>query len=355
MSIAGKKIFWVFLFFLVALPEAWPVEKGPIRVRLFSRHEVPQVQIDDLHLSASGTQNFPQRILPREGVPLRLRLANGVTRRLNYPLLVRKRGGRLEIFAELPLEKYVTAVLASELPGNFPMESLKAQAVIIRTLALKGEPRHAQEGFDFCDSTHCQLFLPPEKVPAIFEAAARQTQGMVLTFRGSLIAGLYHSSCGGHTSPNHRVFGGKPLPYLRGVNDGTFCSDSPHHRWKAEISREELRKVFQENSPMMQIHPLDRDGGGRIFLLETYAPQRQTWSAQEFLLRLGRSLGWNKIKSALFQVEISGDFFTFSGRGLGHGVGLCQWGARGMALQGHDYRKILQHYFPGTQVRRMSL
>jgi stage II sporulation protein D len=348
-----NKILLFLLLFSVALPEAWPEPVRQLKIQVLSGHLISQIQVGDLTLSANRPQDFPRLLVPKNGIPIRLALPNGTFRRLAFPLEIKIRNGHLEIFAEVPLEKYVATVLASELPSNFPMESLKAQAVLIRTLALKGEKRHLREGFDFCDTTHCQLFLPPEKIPPIVLAAVQQTRDMVLTHRGQLVAGLYHSTCGGHTSANQRVFGGVALPYLQGVNDGDYCTDSPHHDWKTVISREELRNALHQNRPVTQINLLDQDEGGRVFQLETYSPLSQKWPAQAFLLQVGRGLGWNKLKSAFFSIQPKEDSFIFSGRGLGHGVGLCQWGARGMALHGHDFRQILHHYFPGTQVRRI--
>lgn len=353
MNSTLKKLFLFLLLFSVAVPEAWTEPVRPLKIRVLSRHRISQLQVGDLKLNAKGVQGFPRRIVPKDGTPIRLALPDGTSRRFAFPLEVKIRNGHLEIFAEVSLEKYVAAVLASELPSNFPMESLKAQAVLIRTLALKGEERHLREGFDFCDTTHCQLFLPPEKIPPVVLAAVQQTKDMVLTHRGRLVAGLYHSTCGGHTSANQRVFGGVALPYLQGVNDGDYCTDSPHHDWKTEISREDIKKALRQNQPVTQINLLDQDEAGRVFQLETYSPLSQQWSAQTFLLQVGRRLGWNKLKSTFFTIQPKEGSFIFSGRGLGHGVGLCQWGARGMALQDKDFRQILLHYFPGTQVRRI--
>src|SRR5262249_32072425 len=125
--------------------------------------------------------------------------------------------------------------LASELPPDFPLEAQKAQAVLIRSYALATAPRHAAEGYDFCDLTHCQVYGGWEGVSGIREEAVRATQSLVLEYQGKPIEALFHSTCGGHTSANQKVFGGRALPYLQGVDDGDYCRNSPHQDWESAI------------------------------------------------------------------------------------------------------------------------
>jgi stage II sporulation protein D len=233
------------------------------------------------------------------------------------------------------------------MPEDFPPEALKAQAVLVRTLAVHPQQDHRREGFDFCDSTHCQLFHPQKNIPEKFQVATRETRSQILSYNNRPIATLYHSSCGGHTSPHQRVFGGEPLPYLQGVDDEAFCSDSPQSAWHSSLEKSQLEGVLNF-SPLQKIQILDAEPGGRNFSLGLAGKDFKQIPAQEFLRQVGQQMGWEKVKSAYFSMEVRGDTIIFNGRGLGHGVGLCQWGARGMALKGKNYRQILQHYFPGT-------
>jgi stage II sporulation protein D len=262
---------------------------------------------------------------------------------------IRVQGKQSDIVSTYHLEDYVASVLAAEMPEDFPLEALKAQAVLIRTLAMNPQQNHRSEGFDFCDTTHCQLFRPPKNIPDKFQVATGETRGRILNHDNRPIAALYHSACGGHTSPNHRVFGGEPLPYLQGVDDGDFCRDSPQYTWQSTLKRDRLEKVL-DFSPLQHIQPLDAETDGRSFNLGLEGRGFKEISAQKFLQQVGQQLGWGKIKSAYFVVESNRDTLIFKGKGLGHGVGLCQWGARGMALSGKNYREILQHYFPGTRL-----
>jgi stage II sporulation protein D len=250
-----------------------------------------------------------------------------------------------------PVEDYVASVLASEMPAEFPPEALKAQAVVIRTLTMNPPQDHRLQGFDFCDTTHCQLFRPFHSVPEKFRVAARQTRGQYLSYDHRPIVALYHSACGGHTSANQRVFGGEPQPYLQGVDDKNYCQASPQNIWKSSLPRQALEGALNF-SPLQQIQILDGEAAGRNFTLGLEGRDFKKISAQDFLLQVGQRLGWEKIKSAYFVVAPDPQVgeIKFIGHGLGHGVGLCQWGARGMALKGKTYPQILQHYFPGTQL-----
>jgi stage II sporulation protein D len=257
------------------------------------------------------------------------------------------------IVSTYPLEDYVAGVLAAEMPEDFPPEALKAQAVLIRTLAIHPQQGHRAQGYDVCDTTHCQLFRRSQQIPEKFRLAVQQTRGAILTYDAKPIVALYHSSCGGHSSANQRVFGGEPLPYLQGVDDGDDCRDSPQNAWQSTLKRDQLEHVLIF-SPLRQIQILDSEPGGRTFGLALEGQGFKKISTQYFLQQVGQQLGWEKIKSGYFTVESKGKTITFKGKGLGHGVGLCQWGARGMALKGKNYQEILQHYFPGTRVRGPS-
>ena len=139
------------------------------------------------------------------------------------------------------------------------------------------------------------------------------------------------------------------MPYLKGIDDNNFCGDSPQNRWESRLERHQLEEALNF-SPMERIKIFDGEADGRSFELILEGRNSKEISSQSFLQQVGKKLGWEKIKSAYFVVESEGDVLVFQGRGLGHGVGLCQWGARGMALQGKNYREILQHYFPGTHL-----
>src|SRR4030095_3213923 len=269
---------------------------------------------------------------------------------------IRVRDGALFFVEELPLEDYVRGVLEAEVPAGYPPEALKAMAVLVRTFALAHQDRHAKEGFELCDLTHCQVYAGRQMNYLSFDEAVKATRGITLDYQLKLAETPYHSTCGGHTSPFHRVFGGKPIPYLQGVSDGDACAPSPHTTWESSISLkvlEEVLKKEKETNPKGELKNLriaDREENGRAFSITMEGPRTFELSAQKFLSLVGRYLGWSLIKSDWFEIEVKEGEAHFKGRGLGHGVGLCQWGARGLAEQGKSAEEILFHYYPGTQL-----
>lgn len=258
---------------------------------------------------------------------------------------------------KMNLEAYVLQVLSGEMSVDSPLEALKAQAVLIRTYAISSKGRHQSEGFDFCHLTHCQVFPQKLIVSAKLKRAVNSTRGLILFYQNQPIQALYHSTCGGHTSPNQKVFGGKSLPYLQGVDDASYCSQSPHFRWTAKLSFEEIISVFYQhlmhpkNAFNISVSPELREKQGRWFALNIIGVYPIKTSAQNFLLKIGRSLGWSRLKSTWFEVEVKELSLYFKGNGLGHGVGMCQWGAIGRAKAGENFREILYDYFPGTRLK----
>src|SRR5262249_3625408 len=277
---------------------------------------------------------------------------------------------------ELPLEEYLVGVLAGESSVENEIEALKAQAVISRTFALKNLGRHAQDGYDFCSTTHCQRFVFPKTKGAPNSAARRaveETAGIILLdpSRGAsgasggsgasgarqIVDAYFHAACGGMTA-NIETLWGAPAPvYLRGVRDD-FCATMPHRRWTQKIPTDQLAKALRSDERTNAGARLDsitvtkRDATGRAEMVTIEGARRCVVRGWDFKLIVGRSLGWQMIKSSRFEVSRAGDEFVFRGSGFGHGLGLCQEGAHGAARRGMSYRQILIHYFPGTRLGR---
>jgi stage II sporulation protein D len=343
-----------------------------VRVHVFSRDNLQTAKIfsattSTILLKATGDQIQVQEETTSKTVsellleaspsnPISVITEEEGTRKYSGRIKIRAHQSRLHFVEELPLEAYVRGVLASEMPQDFPLEALKAQAVLARTYAIANKNRHQEEGFQFCDLTHCQAYGgwagPNEKL----DAAVRGTRSLILSYHGEPAEALYHSTCGGHTSPNQKVFWGKPLPYLQGVSDGNYCSASPHSNWESSLALPSLSKIISsQNSFSGEIKNLqegDHEVNGRVFSIILTGNQSKTIDTEKFLSLIGQSLGWNQIKSNWFNVEVKNDEANFKGHGLGHGVGLCQWGAKGMAEDGKKFNEILAHYFPGTQLTR---
>jgi stage II sporulation protein D len=267
------------------------------------------------------------------------------------------------------LEEYVAGVLAAESSTENEPEALKAHALVIRTFALRNRGRHAQEGFDFCSTTHCERYSfvgaggdrrAPSNSAAI-ERALVETRGEVLQDdRRQLVDAYFSVACGGMSANIQSLWGTAAAPqYLRGVRDD-FCATMPHHHWTDTIAAAQLLKALRSDpqtdvgARLNDIVITRRDATGRAELLTLEGERRRTVRGWDFKLIVGRALGWNLLKSSRFVVARSGTNFVFRGGGFGHGLGLCQEGAHVMAERGSNYRQIVAKYFPGTSVANQN-
>jgi len=271
-------------------------------------------------------------------------------RRYAGKLRISVEGSSLKIINELTLNDYLTSVVRSELGSN-ELEALKAQTVVSRTYTLKNSGNHGK--FDFCDLTHCQVYKGARVGSPQALQAVESTKNLVLTYDGNLIEALYHSTCGGITLSSKEVWR-HAVPYLVSVNDGNqngvFCMNSPHFRWRKNI---EAKKMFSglEKRLNSKVSDVVLDGTDQYGFARkiTLPSSLVSLSADEFRTVMNRSFGWNTIKSNRFRMTRKNDNYIFEGEGLGHNVGMCQWGARGMARQGYDFLEILKHYYPGSK------
>jgi len=266
--------------------------------------------------------------------------------------------GKLELFADrgrllavntVDLEQYVAAVVASEVPPSWPAAALEAQAVAARTFAVaqkiaSGPGARAHLGASVLDQVYTNAAAPP----AAALAAAQATAGQVLTWGAAPIAAYFSASCGGVSESAESAFHLAPgtTPYLRGGE-----SDEDEHEWTVRVPLAEitaaLRKAGRLSAEVQGVRVESRtpSGRARTLRLETSAGPRRLPAVE-----LRELLGYQRLPSLFFEVT---EGSVFHGRGSGHGVGLCQWGARTRALRGEDWRRILAHYYPGAELRRM--
>jgi len=289
----------------------------------------------------------------RTNSPLDVRSPGGLRiegKRIHGAVRLFASGGRLTAVALIPLEEYVAAVLAREAAPSFLPEALAAQAVAVRTYALLAMARPRDPDFDMVSDVEDQVFDGFDGVSDIFRGAADSTRGEALYFRGELVQAAYHSTCGGRTESAGNAWG-RDVPYLRSL----FCDDcreSPVWRWEYRMDGAEGRRV----ALALGVRPEGRIAFEIMQKTSTGRVSRIRVSSGGIGLeirasRFRRAAGYSKVRSLDFSIVPSGDGWIFRGNGYGHGVGLCQWGANGMAKAGKTYREILQRYYPGTEVR----
>ncbi len=273
----------------------------------------------------------------------------------SYPAHIERRAGHVLVTVTMPLEEYVAAVLMAE-SGDFEnVESQRAMAVVARTYAMRFLGQHAQEGFDFCDTTHCQVF-GWKGANAAVRAAVNATRGEVLRFEGKLAQTFYHQNCGGTTAAAKEAWPAVTEAYLTSHED-RYCEARGVLKWESAIRVADLDRALRAAGLTMpagwrEIEVVSRSESGRAQRLKLSggAGRNAPLSASTFRFAVDRELGWNKIRSDLYDVRNAGEQIVFSGRGSGHGVGMCQAGAEEMARQGKSYREILSFYYPGTQL-----
>jgi len=241
---------------------------------------------------------------------------------------------------KMDLEEYVAAALAGESAGFRSEQALAAMAVAARTYAVRFAGRHRSEGYDFCETTHCQDI----RYGAITERlrrTAESTEGELLWFLGAPAATFYSKDCGGVTESVTVVWPDVKALYLR-WRDDPYCSRAA---WTATIRKPDLRDAMHLPSRLNSLRIVERSSSGRAVRLQV---DGLFVSASSLRFAVGRALGWNQIRSDLYELTDSGDRVIFEGRGSGHGVGLCQAGADRMGVDGRSYREILTFYYPGT-------
>ena len=301
-----------------------------IRVRLFTITSPSVATINGATVKAPITRTFP--------APVRLEIKGSKPLLLEGPLEVSSTPtGKLRLIHTLPLERYVAGVLAGETNGANSGEYLQAMAIAIRTYAVRFQGK-AHEGHDFCDTTHCQD-LRLSAVTALQTRAAQATEGLLLWDQGRVAATYYHAHCGGHSasSPHGRYLPAKPDPY---------CTAKGNDVWQVHYTRTELGRALDQ-AAVAGLRVTKRSESGRA---ETVLVNGQALHATNFMNAINRRFGW-RVKSLLFDIREEGAGFVITGRGRGHGQGICQVGAMRMAEIGKSYRDILAFYYPGVHER----
>lgn len=258
----------------------------------------------------------------------------------------------ITLINEVDLEEYVASVVGSEMNFETP-DALKAQAVVSRTYALWSVATSTYSDFDLKDYEANQVYVGYIRDKPHYRKAAEDTKGEIITWSDQLILAVYSSTCGGNTANNEDVWNGKPHPYLRSQQDGQMCSLSPHFRWSYTTDRAQLKTLIRRNYGFnFTDQSIERDQSERVQHITLFNQQSEqlSFTGNEFRLLLNKTFGPLAVRSTHFTWHETDEHITFSGAGLGHGVGMCQWGALGFAENGWSYKEILSFYFSGTKI-----
>lgn len=276
------------------------------------------------------------------------------TRRYRGQFQLRVLDGKPAVINHIEFEDYLKGVIASEIEADAPAEALKAQAVVSRSYARSHLKRHAGDGYDFCDLTHCQIYQGFDAETEATNRAVAETKGEVLYFQGQPLEALFCANCGGQTADPMELWA--PNPALISVKDDA-CQNFPHFRWHYEISTEKLHGILQADTrtdpgELLRGVTVDQYGPSqRVMRVRIVGDKSKMVDGFTFWAVLAAALKWGKIKSTRFEIQQTANGYLFIGQGFGHGLGLCQSGARSRAERGDSYRQILQHYFPRADLR----
>lgn len=326
----------------------------------------------------------------------------GITEHRGSICFARLENSDITVVNELSFQEYLYGVVPREIPASWHSEALKVQAVASRSYAIRSVGKHGAYGFDLCNKQHCQVYLGYSGENKSTNKAVDDTDGKTVTYSDKVITAYFSSTSGGHTE-NSENYWSSPLPYLRGVEDK--YENSPYSNWDKLIDKSEVKQKLSSNNvdigDIVDIKPIEISEFGRVIKLEIIGTKGSVTYEKE---RIRILFGYSILKSTWFSVlsdadvhitdvrsdtvikerannlhvmtadgirkiadqsnkfyikgnegtsinNINPEVYTFRGKGYGHGLGMSQYGAKGMAEAGFDYKQILEHYYTGAKVQ----
>lgn len=310
-------------------------------------------------LSAQGQAPLP----PVKGLRLITLFNADGSRRYRGSLELRADEKGLTVINELPLEEYLYGVVPAEMPATWHEEALKAQAVAARSYALAQQGSFGDYGFDVLATENSQVYKGYDWENPATSKAVDETRGIILTYRGLPVNALFHSSSGGYTENSEEVWKER-LEYIRARPDPHDLNDK-HYNWQVKYSREQLIEQLNKRGykfrEVIDIVELERTSTTkRVKRVAVKGLNEQGTPVTEEICNADRVRVTLGLKSAFFtmQKEFDGQQklvkVTFSGNGWGHGLGMSQYGALGLARKGYNYQDILKYYYSGVTISRVT-
>lgn len=255
------------------------------------------------------------------------------------------------ILNTVPMEHYLLSVVPSEVPSSWPEEALKAQAVCARTYVLREMIAKADQPYDVVPTTANQVYHGMDKENPRTTKAVEDTAGKIIIYEREPIQAFFHSNAGGQTEKSENVWS-SALPYLSYV-DSPWDKDAPNYSWEDRILDSQMNQIFAplKVGKIENIQVIKRNQSQRVAILEIAGDSSTVnITGKDFRKMLGET----KIKSLKFGIKKENNSFYLKGLGFGHGVGMSQWGAHGMAKDNKNYVQIIKHYYPGVEVANIA-
>lgn len=342
---------------------------GAYRLAFHESDSTASISSDKISLSASGRQvQFRSEKADSVWIfPIEDALISVEGKSYRGKILVVNSGKKLNVINVLPIEDYLKGVVPHEIGklDESMIEALKVQAVAARTYAYRHYNSRASLGFDVYATVQDQVYQGSAGETELTNAAIDATKGVVLTSGENFIEAYYHSTCGGYTD-GVEVWGLAPVPYLKSQSDmnadSAWCSASSYTSWKKVYSEKELLSMFRANfgeakavgkssfGGIQQIEVKSTFPGGRIAELEVLTDKGIFTVKGDRIRWLFKERG-KILPSSKFQISKNGKVWVLDGSGFGHGIGMCQMGARARAKAGQNFQEILEAYYPGAELQ----
>jgi stage II sporulation protein D len=268
--------------------------------------------------------------------------------------VITKDGSKLMVINHIPVEDYLYGVLHHEVSDRWPIAALKAQAIAARTFAIYQARQNKLQPYDLRSDIYSQVYGGSGSEKWATTKAVNLTRSKVLTYKGELFPTYYHATCAGSTEDAASLWNIN-IPPLKGARC-SFCFSSPHYKWAKEIPlsdiEDKLKKSGYNIGKISSVAVLSRNRSGRVDKLEIKDASGVSivLKAKEFR----QLLGPNEIRSTRFEAAVKQDRLAVTGRGWGHGVGMCQWGAYGLSKRGRTAEEIIKFYYPGAKITSLD-
>jgi len=270
-----------------------------------------------------------------------------------------KDGQTISLVNNVNIETYLYGVVPYEISPSWTDEMLKIQSIVARTYTIANLNRHKEDGFDLCSTVHCQVYKGiNENMELRIKKAVDSTKGLVVVDKNNehLVQTYYHATCGGATEDVSEVwYEVSSIKSLKGVKC-EFCKNSPYYSWECDFDIKEFVSELKYNGfvigdKIKSISVLSKTKNDRIKDLQIIGNKDKIILSGENLRKI---FGYNKIKSTkIDKIEIDNNRIYFYGKGWGHGIGLCQWGANELTKQGKSFKEVIEYYYPKTKIKKL--
>ncbi len=264
-------------------------------------------------------------------------------------IVINNKGAHFTVVNSIELEYYIRGVLYHEISDKWPLEAIKAQAVATRTYALYSMEKFASRDYDVTNDVYSQVYGGRGAERYRTNIAVRETRGEVLMYQGKIFPTFFHANSGGVTEDASELWD-IDLPPLKGGVKSVFSVDSPHYKWRRNFRLKDIQDSLlargYQSGLIKDIKVIERNKSGRVRKLKVTGRDGKEEDIEGKIFR--DIIGPNVLRSNKYDIEMKGWYVDFVGYGWGHGVGMDQWGAYGMALKRYNYRQILDFYYPSS-------